>query len=212
MADLEFFFDAVCPWAWVTSRWVKEVEQQRDYTVEWRFISLKMINEHRTEEWYTPNYRAAHMAGLYVHRVADHARLHGEPSAIDSLYTAVGTAFHPGQRRPEINDDPVAFMREMLDTAGLPTEWAAEALNDEHDAYVKADTDLAFERTGKDVGTPIITFHPGAANEASFFGPVISVVPRGAEALRLWDAVEVIATTTGMAELKRSNRDALQFD
>jgi len=212
MADLEFFFDAVCPWAWVTSRWVKEVEQQRDYTVEWRFISLKMINEHRTDDWYTPNYRAAHMAGLYVHRVADQARLHGESSAIDALYTAVGTAFHPGQRRPDINADPVAFMGEMLVGAGLPAEWAAEALNDEHDAYVKADTDLAFERTGKDVGTPIITFHPGAANEASFFGPVISVVPRGAEALRLWDAVEVIATTTGMAELKRSNRDALQFD
>ena len=102
MADLEFFFDAVCPWAWVTSRWVKEVERQRASTVEWRFISLKMINEHRTDDWYTPNYRAAHMAGLYVHRVADQARLAGEPGAIDALYTAVGTAFHPGQRRPRV--------------------------------------------------------------------------------------------------------------
>jgi hypothetical protein len=211
MADLEFFFDAVCPWAWVTSRWVKEVEQLRDYDVTWRFISLKMINEQRTDDWYTPNYRAAHMAGLYVHRVADHARLHGEPSAVDALYTAVGTAFHPDQRRPEINDAPVAFMRDMLDRAGLPAGWASEALNEAHDEYVRADTELAFARTGKDVGTPIITFHPGAENEASFFGPVISVIPRGDEALRLWDAVEVIATTTGMAELKRSNRDPLQF-
>ena len=89
---------------------------------------------------------------------------------------------------------------------------AAAALDDSHDAYIRAETELAFERTGKDVGTPIITFHPGQADEASFFGPVISSIPRGDEALRLWDAIEVIATTSGMAELKRSNRATLVFD
>ena len=78
MADLEFFFDPVCPWAWITSRWVTEVQQLRNYEVEWRFISLKMINQDRAEDWYTTEYRAAHLAGLYAHRVCDEVRVqHG---------------------------------------------------------------------------------------------------------------------------------------
>lgn len=212
MADLEFFFDAVCPWAWVTSRWVEEVRALRSYDVEWRFISLKMINQHRTDDTYTPRYRDVHMAGLYVHRVADEVRLQQGNDGVASLYAACGFAFHNQQRRDEITADPVSFMTEMLSSAGLPTALAAHVHDDSHDAYVQADTELAFARTGKDVGTPIITFHPGTDAEASFFGPVIARIPRGDEALRLWDAVEVIATTSGMAELKRSNRDALHFD
>jgi hypothetical protein len=87
-----------------------------------------------------------------------------------------------------------------------------DAADDEtHDAHIRADTELALSRTGKDVGTPILTFHPGAENEASFFGPVISKAPRGADAVELWDAVEKLATMSGMAELKRSNRVAPDF-
>ncbi|MFZ4720819.1 MAG: hypothetical protein ACOYMR_15445 [Ilumatobacteraceae bacterium] len=211
MADLEFFFDAVCPWAWVTSRWVKEVQGLRAYDVTWRFISLKFINEDRTDDWYTPTYREAHMAGLYVHRVADQVRLEHGNSGVDALYTAVGTAFHPGGRRAEISSDPVKFMGIMLADAGLPAHLATHALDDTHDAFVKAETDAAFVRTGEGVGTPIITFHPGRRNEGSFFGPVIASIPRGDDALKLWDAIEVIATTTGMAELKRSHRAKLDF-
>jgi len=212
MADLEFFFDPVCPWAWITSRWVVEVQEQRHYSVGWRFISLKMINEGRDPDAYTEGHRAAHMAGIYTHRVCDEVRLQHGNEAVGDLYTALGNAFHLEQRRPEINDEPVAFMAEMLVNAGLPAELAAHAHDDAHDAHIRADTELAFSRTGRDVGTPIITFHPGAANEASFFGPVISTIPRGAEAERLWDAIETIATTTGVAELKRSLRAAPRFD
>ena len=210
MADLEFYFDPVCPFAWITSRWVKEVQGLRDYDVTWKFISLKMINEHRTEEWYTPEYRAGHMAGLYAHRVCDEVRLREGNAAVDALYTALGTAIHLEKRRPDINADPVAFMAEMLTAAGLPTGYAAEALVETHDEYVRASTDEAFSRTGKDVGTPILTYSPGTAEEASLFGPVISKAPRGDEALRLWDAVEVLARS-GVAEIKRSLRDKLDF-
>ncbi|MDP9464113.1 MAG: hypothetical protein M3P52_05775, partial [Actinomycetota bacterium] len=80
------------------------------------------------------------------------------------------------------------------------------------DAYIRAETDLAFERTGKDLGTPIITFRPGKPTESSFFGPVISSIPRGDAALQLWDAVETVATTSCMAELKRSIRGKPVFD
>lgn len=212
MADLEFFFDPVCPWAWITSRWVVEVQQQRHYSVDWRFISLKMINEGREPDSYTESHRAAHMAGVYTHRVCDEVRMQHGNEAVGALYTALGTAFHTEQRRPEINDEPVAFMAEMLSVAGLPTDLAAHALHDSHDAFIRDDTELGLSRTGRDVGTPIITFRPGAGDEASFFGPVISSIPRGVDATRLWDAIDTIATTSGMAELKRSLRAAPRFD
>lgn len=211
MADLEFFFDPVCPWAWVTSRWVVEVQQLRDYSVDWRFISLKMINEDRTDDSYTDKFRMGHMAGLYAHRVCDEVRLRHGNDAVASMYTALGVSFHEQQHDRDITDDPAAFMTEILKVVDLPTDYAAHALDVSHDAYIRADTELALSRAGRGVGTPITTFRPGAADEGSFFGPVISSIPRGPDALRLWDAIEVIATTTGMAELKRSNRAPLDF-
>ena len=105
----------------------------------------------------------------------------------------------------------MAFMAEMLAAAGLPTAVAAHAHDESHDGYIEQETELAFSRTGRDVGTPIITFRPGRADEGSFFGPVISAIPRGDAATRLWDAIEIIATSSGMSELKRSNRASPDF-
>src|SRR4028119_1666609 len=102
MADLEFFFDPVCPFAWVTSRWVKEVQQHRDYDVTWRFISLAIINENRNEDWYTPEYRAGHLAGTMAMRVADQVRQDVGNDGVDRLYTALGTAIHVERRRAEL--------------------------------------------------------------------------------------------------------------
>ncbi len=212
MADLEFFFDAVCPFAWVTSRWVTEVQQARDYEVEWRFISLKMINEARTEGTYGAKFSDSHMTGLYSHRVCDEVRIQHGNAGVDALYTALGDAMHTNPRTPKINVDPVAYMIEILKVADLPTDYASHVHDESHDDYIRQDTELALSRTGRDVGTPIITFRPGQANEGSFFGPVISSIPRGADALRLWDAIEVIATSTGMSELKRTNRAPLNFN
>lgn len=206
MADLEFFFDPVCPWAWITSRWVTEVQQLRAYDVRWRFISLAVINEDRVADWYTPAYRAGHVAGLMGLRVADALRLTADNASVARLYTVLGTAFHPGKRREEFQQNPVEFMKSALDEAACDDSLADHVYDESHDEYIRADTALAFERTGEDVGTPILTFRPGAPDEASFFGPVISTIPRGEAAVKLWDAIELIATTSGMAELKRSNR------
>ncbi|MEQ1873331.1 MAG: DsbA family protein [Ilumatobacteraceae bacterium] len=212
MADLEFFFDPICPWAWVTSRWVAEVQQLRDYDVQWRFISLKMINEARTDGNYGDKFRAGHMAGLYSHRVCDEVRIHHGNVAVGAMYAALGDAMHTNPREPKINDDPAAFMTEILKAADLPTDYASHVHDESHDAYIREDTEVALSRTGRDVGTPIITFHPGQSDEGSFFGPVISTIPRGQDALKLWDAIEIIATQTGMSELKRSNRAPLNFN
>ena len=212
MADLEFFLDPICPWAWITSRWITEVQQLRSYEVQWRFICLKMINEHRTDDWYTPEYRAGHMAGLHALRVADQVRIELGNDQVGALYTALGGFIHGEGRRMDITADPVATIQGVLKAGGLPPGLADAALDESHDAYIQSETDLAFERAGKNVGTPIITFHPGLPDEASFFGPVIASIPRGQAALRLWDAIEIVATTSGMAELKRSNRAKPVFD
>jgi hypothetical protein len=211
-ADLEFFFDPICPWAWITSRWVTNVAEQRDYKVDWRFISLWIVNEEKDQPWYTPEYRAGHFRGHQALRVADAIRLDGgDAEAVGRWYTALGTALHVEQRREEASADTTRFLRGLLSTSGFDTGLIAAADDDAHDAYIRADTELALTRTGRDVGTPILTFHPGAATESSFFGPVISKAPTGAEALKLWDAVETLATMSGMAELKRSHRAAPDF-
>jgi len=212
MADLEFFFDPVCPFAWITSRWVTEAQQLRDYDITWRFISLAVINEEQTADWYTPSYRAVHVAGHECLRVCDEVRLSEGNEAVARVYTVLGTAFHPDRRRDDYMADRIGFMEWALTAAGLDPMLAKHLDDESHDAYIRAETALAFERTGKDVGTPILTFRPDDNGGASFFGPVISSIPRGEAALKLWDAIETVATTSGMAELKRSNRAKLNFD
>ena len=213
MADLDFFFDPVCPWAWITSRWVREVQQLRDYEVEWRFISLRFLNESSMDYSKMPEgYKEIHHAGTMGLRVAAHARAERGNDAVSALYTALGTSLHNREERASMVADPVAHLGEVLRRADLPDEWARVSQSEDHDALIRTETELALSRTGKDVGTPILTFRPGSEGEASFFGPVISTIPRGDEALRLWDAVETIATSSGMAELKRSLRARPSFD
>ena len=213
MADLDFFFDPVCPWAWITSRWVTEVQSLRHYDVQWRFISLRFLNEEKMDYSSMPaGYKEVHAAGTMGLRVAAHARATEGNDAVAAVYTALGLSFHNRQERDAMVANPTAHVGSLLTSAGLPSEWATHVDNASYDALIRSETELALERTGKDVGTPILTFHPGDKKEASFFGPVISNIPRGEEATRLWDAIETIATSSGMAELKRSLRARPNFD
>lgn len=213
MADLDFFFDPVCPWAWITSRWVCEVQSLRDYDVQWRFISLRFLNEEKMDYSKMPDgYKEVHAAGTQGLRVAARARHERGNDAVSAVYTALGSSLHNRQERESFVGDPVAHVAGLLAGVNLPQEWATSVSDESFDAEIRAETELALERTGKDVGTPILTFRPGAADEGSFFGPVISSIPRGEDAVRLWDAVETLATTSGMAELKRSLRARPSFD
>ena len=189
-----------------------DVQRQRAYDVTWRFISLAVLNEQQTADWYTPEYRRGHVAGLECLRVADAVRLAEGNDAVGRLYTAFGTGIHVERQREALHGDTAAFVAASLDRAGIDRRYAEHHLDDTHDAHIRAETALALERTGKDVGTPIITFRPGADNENSLFGPVISKAPSGDEAVKLWDAIELIATSPGFAELKRSLRSAPIFE
>ena len=211
MADLEFFFDPVCPFAYITSRWVVEVRDQRYYAVVWRPISLRFLNEHNDAEWYDADYRRGHLTGLEGLRIATEIDGRLGNQAVGEFYTAAGEFIHRQRRQRELKEDPSTGWRAVLELAGLDPELAEFATDEGHDPAIRASTELALERTGKDVGTPVLTFHPGAADENSFFGPVISTIPRGEHAVRLWDAIELIACSSGMSELKRTNRAALDF-
>ncbi|MDA8374654.1 MAG: DsbA family protein [Actinomycetota bacterium] len=208
MADVDFFFDPICPWAWITSRWVVEVARLRDLDVEWRFISLRIVNEHRDYETeFPPGYPEIHGLGLRLLRVAAAARQEAGNTAVAALYTEFGRVIHRERRRPEAGQPEV--VESALHKAGLPAHLASALDGRDYDPVIREETALALERAGSEVGTPIITFGP--PDGPSFFGPVISRLPRGQEAVDLWEAVERLARFRGFAELKRSLRDTLQI-
>jgi hypothetical protein len=212
-ADIDFYFDPICPFAWMTSKWIRIVQAQRDYTVDWRFISLRQINAHLDYDSHFPaGYDAQHTAGLRLLRVAAAAREQHGREAVGPLYAAFGARIFevrpdegrtPGwQGTPELTADALA-------EAGLPTS-LVEFLDDEsRDAEIQAESDLALSLTGKDVGTPIVHFEPPEG--VAFFGPVISRLPDEEQAAVLWDHVVGLARFPGFAELKRSLRERPQL-
>ncbi len=212
MNKIEFFFDPVCPFAWLTSRWASEVSEQTDLEIEWRFISLRFVNEHSD---IGPAYSRSHGFGLELLRIAAAVReAHGN-AGVAAAYTAFGTELHVegGSKRVMADESGAtdALIADALAAAGLDETFAKAADDDSHDSWIRSDTDLALLRSGPDVGTPIITFDLERPESSTFFGPVINRVPRGAEAVQLWDALSTVARLPGFSELKRSLRGELDF-
>ena len=212
--DLEFFFDPVCPFAWITSRWVCEVQERSGYSVRWRFISLAIVNEAKDYSQFPPAYATVHGAGKRWLRIAAAVDEVSGNDAVAAFYTALGTALHTsGLSRRVLEGEalPGDLAEQALVAAGLDPALAAAADDEARDAVLRSDTEIALGRTGRDVGTPILTFDPGTDRENSLFGPVISRIPRGDDAVALWDAVRTLAATPGFAEFKRSLRDEIDF-
>jgi 2-hydroxychromene-2-carboxylate isomerase len=210
-ADLHFWFDPVCPFAWMTSKWVRRVAAQRDVAVEWRLISLRLLNRHVDyAAQFPPDYEAGHTAGLRLLRVAARARAEHGPAVLDRLYAATGEHVFESEQAPDREHRGTReFVAPILVAAGLPAD-LADALDDAAwDAEIQAETDEALRLSGKDVGTPILQFDP--PDGPAFFGPVISRLPGDAEAIELWDHVVALARFPGFAELKRSLREQPQL-
>ena len=215
-ADARFYFDPTCPFAWMTSKWVRVVQQERGYTVDWRFISLWMVNaDVDYETHFPPGYIAGHTAGLRLLRVAAAARARSGPEAVGRFYAAAGGRIFDSPPDPAREGSDTGyrgtpgFVAPILADAGLPAD-LADALDDESfDVVIRAETDEALTLTGKDVGTPIIQFQP--PDGMAFFGPVISRLPEPDDAVRLWDHVVGLVTFPGFAELKRSLRERPQL-
>jgi hypothetical protein len=212
-ADIDFYFDPVCPFAWITSKWVRLVAAQRGYDVDWRFISLRMLNSHVDyDAQFPPEYEAGHTSGLRLLRVAARARAEHGRGVIGRLYQTISSEIFDSPRAGDLPPGVRGgreFVEPLLTKAGLPAE-LADALDDAGwDAELRAETDHALSLTGKDVGTPIIQFRPPEGT--AFFGPVISRVPGEADAVRLWDHVVGLTSFPGFAELKRSLRERPQL-
>ena len=211
--DLHFYFDPVCPFAWMTSKWVRMVAAQRDYSVDWRFISLRIVNADVDYATHFPaDYEEGHTAGLRLLRVAARARAEHGRDAVGALYSAIGTRLFDTPRDDHLSasDQGARHVLEpLLRDVGLPSD-LVEALDDTTlDDVIRAETEEALALTGRDVGTPILHFRPPGGT--AFFGPVISRLPGADDAGRLWDHVIALTSFPGFAEIKRSLRERPQL-
>jgi len=198
--SVEMWFDPLCPWAWMTSRWLMEVEQVRDIDVTWSVMSLSVLNDGRDD--LPESYREMLAAGWGPVRVLIAAsQAHGD-SVLKPLYDAMGTRIHLGQM-----EDLDQVIAESLAEVGLPAELAEAAHGTEHDEALRGSHERGISLVGTDVGTPVI-----AVNGVAFFGPVVSPAPKGEDAARLWDGCVLVAGTPGFFELKRSRNIGPIFD
>nr|WP_264466198.1 DsbA family protein [Pengzhenrongella sicca] len=192
------WFDPLCPWAWMTSRWLDEVAGLREIDLRWHVMSLAVLNEGRD----LPETYRRMMDGAWggVRVIVAAAELHGE-KYIKPLYDAIGTRRHPGGRT-----DDAAILAESLAEVGLPAELAAYATSDEYDDQLRASHAAGISLVGEDVGTPVV-----AINGVGFFGPVMTPAPRGEDAARLWDGLVLMTGVPGFYELKRTRTAGPDF-
>lgn len=195
----EFWFDPVCPWAWMTSRWMLEVERVRPVEVTWSVMSLAVLNEGRD---LPDSYREMLDRAWGPVRVIIAAREVYGDKVVRPLYDAMGTRIHlEGER------DYAAVLVPALEEVGLDTSLARFATSDEHDEALRASHQRAIDLVGDEVGTPVIS----VAGQA-FFGPVVSPAPKGEAAGKLWDGCLLVSATPGFFELKRSRTVGPIFD
>ena len=196
---VDFWFDPVCPWAWMTSRWIDEVARLRPIEVRWHVMSLSVVNEGRDLE---PSYRNLMDRSWGPVRVlVAAASAHGD-GVLKPLYDAMGTRRHPGGR-----SDTDAIVAESLAEVGLPASLAEAATTDAHDDALRASTSAALALVGDDVGTPVV-----AIDGVGFFGPVVTPAPRGEQALAMFDGLALMTSVPGFYELKRTRTSGPEFE
>ncbi|MFY1636834.1 disulfide bond formation protein DsbA [Solwaraspora sp. WMMB335] len=202
---VDMWFDPICPWAWITSRWLLEVEKVRPIDVRFRVMSLAVLNEGRD---LPEQYRAMMEQAWGPVRLCVAVQEQHGPDAVRALYTALGTRIHPGKQ-----DLGAELVDAALAEAGLDPGLAETASDPRWDAPLRASHAAGMAPVGMDVGTPVI--HAPATDgtgPVAFFGPVVTPAPRGETAGRLWDGVLLVAGTPGFYEIKRSREEDPSFD
>lgn len=203
--SVDLWFDPVCPFAWMTSRWLLQVQDVRDVDVKFHVMSLSVLNEGR--EGLPERYVQLLSEGWGPVRVVIAAEEKFGNEVVADLYTALGTRIH-------INGEPLSrdLYVSALEEVGLPDELADAAESTDYDEALRASHHAGMDPVGEDVGTPVI-HAPGPDGErVAFFGPVVSPAPKGAAAGKLWDGVLLVAGTDGFFELKRTRTRPPIFD
>lgn len=206
-----FYFDVSCPFCWVTSRWIKEVEKVRDIEIEWKPMSLSVLNEGRDE--LPEDYKFMMQCNWTPARLFNAVFSQDGQEAVDKLYTALGTKVHNENRidrHAHVDEPEHAFdelIKEALAEVGLPEERPAQALTTEFDELMRENHAEAMKEVGNDVGTPVVKL-----NDVAFFGPVLTRIPRGEEAGKIFDGAVAVASYPYFFEIKRSRTESPRFD
>ena len=201
---VDMWFDPACPWAWITSRWLLEVERVRPLDIRFHVMSLAVLNEDRDV---SDDYRALLDRAWGPVRVAVAAGQRYGEQVLRPLYTSMGDRIH--LEKQEIGPD---MCRAALVEAGLDPELAGVAGSTEYDQLLRASHAAGMEPVGLDVGTPVIHAPGPDGGKVAFFGPVVTPCPRGEAAGRLWDGVIMVAGTPGFYEIKRTRNVGPVFD
>lgn len=193
----DMWFDPRCPWAWITSRWLLEVEKVRPVDIKFHVMSLSVLNENRDD--LPERYKSALAAGWGPVRIAIAAEQKYGGEVLRPLYTAFGERIH--LRKEELSPELYAS---ALAEAGLPEDLATAAEDTSYDEAVRTSHNAGMKPVGLDVGTPVIHVPGLDGEQIAFFGPVVTPAPQGEAAARLWDGTLLVASTPGFFELKRT--------
>ncbi|MGH3312593.1 MAG: DsbA family protein [Streptomyces sp.] len=202
----DFWFDPRCPWAWLTSRWMLEVEKVRPVEVRWHVMSLAVLNEDKLDEL-DEGYRTFLADAWESVRVCVAAEQKYGAEVLGPLYTALGTRFH-NRGQKQSRETLVAALEE----AGLPAALVDAADSTDHDEALRASHKEGIDLVGQDVGTPVIAVPGADGGRIAFFGPVVTPAPKGEAAAKLWDGTLLVASTPGFYEIKRTRDAAPVFD